>query len=197
MSGISPAGSVAVVLEISPPAPRAAIPRTRNTAIALLILVSNMDFTTPSVKAMTLAERRTLAAAPSAADKHAAVTVATTRSAGTQAEAAPSNATVTRAPGKPRRASRFASMLLPRARRLATVPSAQPSWRATSLRVFPSRSHRTTAARYFSANCPSSWSSTGHSSAHGFSSGSTVLGSTVASLARRRTAALRASRAVR
>ena len=58
-------------------------------------------------------------------------------------------------------ASRFASIARAVASRLATVPSGKPKCRAASLRVLPSRSHRTMTARYLSGRRLSSWSSSG------------------------------------
>ena len=53
------------------------------------------------------------------------------------------------------------------AKRPATVPSGQPSWRAASLRPLPSRSHRTTTARYLSGRRLNSWSRIGCRSGQG------------------------------
>ena len=71
--------------------------------------------------------------------------VAANRAAGTWALAWSVSVTARAPPDRamPRRASRSASLRRPAARRLATVPSGQPSCRAASLRVSPSRSHRT------------------------------------------------------
>jgi hypothetical protein len=60
----------------------------RATAIAVLILVTNMVFNTPSVRAATLAEMRPAAATCPAAKKAAALIVEDTTEGGTQAEAA-------------------------------------------------------------------------------------------------------------
>ena len=94
----------------------------------------NMAFTTPSVRAATFAEI-TPAACP-AAGRLAALIVDATRTGGTDAGADPADSTATEPEvATPRQVSRFASSALALARPLATVPSGQPSCRATSLRV--------------------------------------------------------------
>ena len=89
-----------------------------------------------------------------------------TASAGTPADAEWERAAASHPPdaASPRRASRLASSPLALARPLATVPSGQPSRRAASLRVWPSRSHRTTNARSRSGSRANSSSSRNSSS---------------------------------
>jgi hypothetical protein len=80
----------------------------------------------------------------------AALIVDATRASGADADADPTDKTAaTEPPDKtmPRWVSRFASNALALASRLATLPSGMPSCRAASLRVIPSRSHRTMTPR--------------------------------------------------
>ena len=73
-----------------------------------------------------------------------------TRAGGADADADPADNTAATDPPEnttPRRVSRFASITLALASRLATLPSGMPSCRAASLRVMPSRSHRTMTPR--------------------------------------------------
>src|SRR5713226_3660541 len=109
-----------------------------------------MAFTTPSVRAATLAEITPVAAALPAANRLAALIVDATRAGGADADADPADHTAAIDPPEntvPRWVSRFASITLALASRLATLPSGMPSCRAASLRVMPSRSHRTTTPR--------------------------------------------------
>src|SRR5262249_22671058 len=138
----------------SSPPPTATTPASRATAVMVLSLVSNMAFTTPSDKAATLVEKRPAAAWP-AATRVTAWIVADNTAGGTLAETASSDNRAANAPPDrptPFAASRVANILRARATRLATVPSGQPSCRAASLTVLPSRSHRTITVRYFSGN---------------------------------------------
>ena len=109
----------------------------------------DMAIITPSVSAATLAEITPVAAARPAESRVAALIVDATRAGGAAPDADPDASTAATDPPEntPRRASRFASIARARARRLATLPSGMASWRAASLRVRPSRSHSTTAAR--------------------------------------------------
>src|SRR5215475_5771965 len=112
-----------------------------------------MLFRTPSVRAATLPETAPVAAACPAEKRLAALIVEDTTGLGTPADATFCDNTAANAPpdtARPCRASRFASIALALANCPATVPSGQPSCRAASLRVLPSRSHRTMAARYLS-----------------------------------------------
>jgi hypothetical protein len=156
---------------------------------------------TPSVKAATLAETIAAAALP-AATIAAAVVVDVASDAGTHADAASRESAAASAAAErtsPRRASRRASSPRPRASRLDTVPSGQPSCRAASPRLRPSRSQSTTGARYRSGSRLSSWSSSGRRSGPGPSSRSSVPGTSSRgrSCARRRAAAAFALSAVR
>ena len=98
----------------------------------------------------------------------------------------------------PRRVSRAASVRRAAVNRLDSVPSGTPSLRAASLRDWPSKSHSTTAARYFSGRRYSSRSRMGRQS--GGSSGPTAgcgASSTCRSRSRRRALTARASSDVR
>src|SRR5688500_17152090 len=97
-----------------------------------------MAFMTPSVRAATLAETIPAVAACPTTTAVAALTVAPTSDAGTQADAASRdklNATVALGTTMPWRAKRLANIDRARASRLDNVPSGKPSWSATSLRV--------------------------------------------------------------
>ena len=124
-----------------------------------------MAFITPSVRAATWAEIRPDAACP-AATRVTALIVEDTTEVGTHADAAFWDSTAANAPpdtARPCRASRFASIALALASRLATVPSGQPSCRAASLAVLPSRSHRTMTAD----TCPAGGSTPGRAGVAG------------------------------
>src|SRR5262249_21960123 len=62
---------------------------TSSTAVAILSLVNNMVFNTPSVRAATLAETSPAGAARPAPNRIAALTVDPTNGDGTHADAAP------------------------------------------------------------------------------------------------------------
>ena len=130
-----------------PIAPIARNPRTSTTATAALSLLTSMAFSTPSVRAATLTGITACPCRTQACGldrgRHHRGRHACRRDVLRQAPPP------TPRPTRRRRAavSRFASISLALASRLATVPSGQPNWRATSLRVRPSRSHRTMTAR--------------------------------------------------
>src|SRR5262249_22888902 len=108
----------------------------------------NMAFTTPSVRAATLAV--TPPAARPAASRLAALIVDATSAGGADADDDPADNTAATDPPEntmPRRVSRFATITLALPSRLATLPSGRPSCWAASLRVMPSRSHRTMTPR--------------------------------------------------
>src|SRR6516162_5143645 len=73
---------------VATPTPVAATTTANSSAVAILSLVRNMAFSTPSVKAATLAEITPVAAACPAATLSAALTVELKRSGGTPAPAA-------------------------------------------------------------------------------------------------------------
>src|SRR5947208_3662513 len=109
-------------------------------------LVISRDRTTPSARAATLAGMTFVAAAFPAAQRLAALAVATAREAGGHADAAHCDSATANEPADrtgPSRASRLASIALPLASRPDRVPWGQPSCRAASLWVFPPRSQRT------------------------------------------------------
>src|SRR5262249_8578319 len=117
-------------------------------ASTLLILVTNMACTIPSVRAATLAE--TTPAARPAASRLAALIVDATKAGAADGDADPAATTAATDPPEsttPRWVSRFASNTLALASRLATLPSGMPSCRAASLRVMPSRAHSTRTPR--------------------------------------------------
>jgi hypothetical protein len=118
---------------------------TRPTAILSLFTV--IVLSTPWVRAETLAE--TTPDVCPAASKLAALHVDVTNANGADADADPADSIVAAEPVSttPRCLSRFASMALALASRLATLPSGMPSCRAASFRVMPSRSHKTTTPR--------------------------------------------------
>ena len=125
---------------------------------------ANMAFSTPSVRAATLAEiapgrrlpRRKQACGLDRGRHHRGRHARRRRASAT----APPPATRPTAPARAGRAASPASPA-PVASRPATVPSGRPSCRAASLRVLPSRSHRTMTARYLSGRRLNSWSSRG------------------------------------
>src|SRR6516165_4745871 len=115
----------------------------------VLNLVTTMDFSTPSVRAVTFAEITPEVAHP-AATKVAALMVENMIEGGTRADAVLCDSAATNVPpeiGKSYRARRFANILLAVLSRLERVPSGILSSRADSLRDLPSRSHRTIATR--------------------------------------------------
>src|SRR5262249_51036491 len=117
----------------------------------------------------TLAEIAPLATCP-AANRLADLIVEDTTDPGAQPDAAFCESTTASAAldrVTPRRVRRFASIALALAQRPATGPPGQPSWRAASFRPLPSRSHRTTTARYLSGRRLSSWSRIGCRSGQG------------------------------
>jgi uncharacterized protein (DUF3084 family) len=160
-----------------------------------------MACNTPSVNAAILAGTTARTAAP-ATSSDAAFTVAKISGVGRQSAttcAASAPATAPAVKARPRRANRRASIRRAVANRLERVPSGMPSCRATSLRDRPSSSQSTTGTRYFWGRWLSSWSSTGRQSGSMLSwraSGSGIS-LTCLSIAPRRTATVRAVRAVR
>jgi hypothetical protein len=149
--GLSPCAAAGVVRQASAVAPAATKkPSTSTTATAALSLLIDMAPSTPSVRAAASAEIAPAAACRPAATRVAALIVCDTTETGTAADATfCANVAANAPPDRttPRRASRFASTALALVSRPANVPSGQPRWRAASLRVRPSRSHSTTAAR--------------------------------------------------
>src|SRR5207302_3036916 len=110
---------------------------------------NNITLSTSSARPTTLAEPA-LTACP-AAKRLAALIVEDTIKIDMDAEATFSDSIAAKAPAdttSPFRVNRFANIDLATASRLATVPSGKFSCRATSLRVLPSRSHKTITARY-------------------------------------------------
>src|SRR5262249_42464071 len=132
------------VREVRTVPPIAMRPRTSTRATAALSLLISMAFSTPSARTATF----TGVAACPAAQRLAALIVEDTTEAGTDADARFCESTAA-PPDKatPRAASGLAGISLALANRLATVPSGQPNWLATSLRLRPSRSHKTMTAR--------------------------------------------------
>ena len=130
--------------------PAASTHVTRASATTPRTFAINMARITPSVRAATLAGITPGAAACPAATRVTALIVFDTTATGAPADATFCASTAAIAPPDsttPRRASRFASITRARASRLATLPSGMPSCRAASLRVMPSRSHRTITPR--------------------------------------------------
>jgi hypothetical protein len=122
-----------------------------------------MAFTTPFVRTATFTEITPAAACP-AAKPFAVLIVEDTTEVGTNADAALCASSAANAPpdkATPRPVSRFVSITLAVASRLATIPSGIPSCRAASLRVLLSKSHRTMTARYLSGRRLNSSSRTG------------------------------------
>src|SRR5262249_3959688 len=143
----------AEVREMTAPAPAARKNATSRATAAFLSLVRDMDCITPSARAATFTGTTPAAAARPAASRLAALTVEHATEGGTKAEAASCDSTAARVPpdnDRPCRSNRLASMALALARRLPTVPSGRPSWRAASLRDLPAKSHRTIGRRYLS-----------------------------------------------
>ena len=126
-----------------------------------MILVINMAFSTPSVKAATLAPTAPETACP-AAIKLAALTVEATKGNGMLADAAFRARAAATAPAPkvtPLRIRQRASMARPRTSLTLKAPRLQPNSLEAASAVFPSRSQRTMAARYLSGRACNSWSS--------------------------------------
>ena len=106
-----------------------------------------------------------------AANNGAALTVFPNSDAGTDAAAAFCDSNFPAAMpidgAMPWRASRFANNFRAAASRLESVPSGIFSRLATSLRVRPCKSHKTTGRRYLSGKLFTSRSSSGYHSCHG------------------------------
>src|SRR5262249_47798487 len=129
------------------------MPATRRTTasrkVARIGLVVNILLSAPLVRVATSADTRSARGDSPRANDNPALMVPFTRDVviGPFA-AALLISTVQRAAERatPRRARRFWSSLRARARLLETVPSFQPSCRAASVRLFPSRQPSTKAA---------------------------------------------------
>ena len=130
------------------PAANTATPNASTATAVVISFLRNMVFSTPFVR-MATGPEITPAAFP-VARRVATLIADVTTDAGTFADATEFDRVAANDPPDtaiPRRVSRFASSSLALASPLATVPSGHPSCRATSLRVWPSRSHRTINAR--------------------------------------------------
>jgi len=130
-----------------------ATPNASTATAVVMIFLRNMVFRTPCVRVAT--EPEITPAAFPAARRVAKLIVEVTTVGGTTADATECESIAANDQpdtANPCRVSRFASSALALARPLATVPSGQPSCRATSLRVWPSRSHRTINARNSAGN---------------------------------------------
>src|SRR5262249_50226173 len=137
-SGASAERAARAWLPRTPPAVRAAA--VSRTAVATLTLVRSMVCRTPWVRERTEAGTAPATACP-AAKRTPAATVASARAGGTAAVARSARPAPHRAAGsvRPRRVRRWRSRSRPRSRRPLTAPGVQPSWRAASSRVLPSR----------------------------------------------------------
>ena len=183
-----------------PPA-KSAKPETA-TAVAILILVINMDFKTPSVRTATWVETTPRVALRPSAISPAAFEVDSTSRYGrlvTRGLCEIMNAVTLAEGASGSRLRRLAKRVRPRERRPETVPIGQPSRIAASLCDFSSRSQRMIGTRYFSGrrvSSRSSWSLRSWPSLFGTLNGS-GKGSTVRSRASRLSRVARAFKAVR
>ncbi len=124
---------------------------TASATTAILTLVSNMVFNTPSVKAATLAVTTVLAACP-AATEIAALVVEPIKAGGTVARAAPSKSKKAPKPQgrvRPRAINRCRSRSRACSKRLLSTLAGHPICCAASSRVNPSKQQSTTGSRSF------------------------------------------------